>query len=260
MLLKGQVAVVTGAGRGIGRAIADRFAAEGASVVVTARTASEVEAAAEQLRSRGARAVSVVADVGEEPDCARILEMTRREFGSVHVLVNNAGIFGPVKPVEEITSAEWDEVLAINLRGAFLLTKLVLPEMYARGSGAIVYVSSIAAKAAFPWNAPYAASKAAMLALTRTVAAEAARKGVRVNALCPGIVSETRMSQELGRALGERLGVPPEKELAHALESTLQGRATTAAEVAAAAVFLASDQASGITGQTLNVDGGMVFS
>jgi len=260
MLLKDQIAVVTGAGRGIGRAIAERFAAEGASVVLTARTAAEVEAAAAAIRSHGGRPAGVVADVGKEQDCARIVETARCEFGSVHILVNNAGIFGPVKPVEEITAAEWDEVQAINVRGAFLLTRLVLPEMYARSSGAIVYVSSVAAKAAFPWNAPYAASKAALLALTRSLAAEAARKGVRVNALCPGIVAETQMSQELGRALAERIGISPEKELALALGNVLQARATTAAEVAAAAVFLASDQASGITGQALNVDGGMVFS
>jgi ketoreductase len=131
--------------------------------------------------------------------------------------------------------------------------------MYARGSGAIVNISSLSAKAAFSWGSPYAAAKAGMLGLTRVTAAEAARKGVRVNAICPGPVTETQMSKELGVKLGERLGVSPEDELKGFLESVLQGRGQTADEIAAAALFLVSDQASAITGQSLNVDGGMSF-
>lgn len=259
MLLKDRVAIVTGGGRGIGRAIARRFAAEGAAVVVAARTAAEINQVAAEIQKSGGRVNSVVADVSREEDCARIVAAARETFGRVDILVNSAGIFGPVKPAEEITLAEWDAVLNANLRSAFLLARLALPEMYARKSGVILNISSIAAKQAFGLNAPYAASKAGLLALTRTLAAEAGRKGVRVNALCPGIVSETKMSQELGRELAKRFGVEPEKELAQALESVLQGRATTADEVAAAALFLVSDQASGITGQAINVDGGMVF-
>ncbi len=259
MLLEGQVAVVTGSGRGIGRAMARRFAAEGAAVVVASRTATEVEGVAAEIEKHGGRAVGLAADVSREADCARIVSAARERFGEVHVLVNNAGFYGPVKPVEEITPQEWDEVVAVHLRAAFLLTRLVLPEMYARGSGAILNISSISAKAAFAWGSPYAAAKAGMLGLTRVVAAEAARKGVRVNALCPGPVTETRMSKDLGRVLAERMGVTPEKQLAGFLEGVLQGRAQTADEVAAAALFLVSSQASAITGQALNVDGGMVF-
>ena len=259
MLLKDRVAIVTGGGRGIGRAIARRFAAEGAAVVVAARTASEVNAVAAEIQKSGGRAKAVVADISREEDCARIVAAAREAFARVDILVNNGGIFGPVKPAEEITAAEWDAVLNANLRSAFVLARLVLPEMYARRRGAILNISSTSAKQAFSLNAPYAASKAGMLALTRSLAAEAARKGVRVNALCPGIVSETRMSQELGRELGKRLGMEPEKELALALESVLQGRATTADEVAAVALFLVSEQASAITGQAVNVDGGMIF-
>ncbi len=259
MLLEGQVAVVTGSGRGIGRAMARRFAAEGAAVVVASRTATEVEGVAAEIEKHGGRAVGLAADVSREADCARIVSTARERFGAVHILVNNAGFYGPVKPVEEITPQEWDEVVAVHLRAAFLLTRLVLPEMYARRSGAILNISSISAKAAFAWGSPYAAAKAGMLGLTRVVAAEAARKGVRVNALCPGPVTETRMSKDLGRVLAERMGVTPEKQLAGFLEGVLQGRAQTADEVAAAALFLVSSQASAITGQALNVDGGMVF-
>ncbi len=259
MLLKDQVAVVTGGGRGIGRAIARRFAAEGAAAVIAARTASELEGVSREVEKAGGRAAWVAADVSRAADCARIVATARERFGGVHILVNNAGLYGPVKPVQEITPQEFDAVIAAHLRGAFLLTRLVLPEMYARGSGVILNISSLSAKAAFAWGSAYAAAKAGMLGLTRVVAAEAARKGVRVNALCPGPVTETRMSKELGQVIAERLGVSPEKQLADFLETSLQGRGQTADEIAAAALFLVSPQASAITGQSLNVDGGMAF-
>jgi NAD(P)-dependent dehydrogenase (short-subunit alcohol dehydrogenase family) len=257
--LKGKTAIVTGGGRGIGRAIARRFASEGAGVFVAARTAAQLQQVAEEIVADGGRAAWVAGDVSSEADCARIVETAESKLGPVSILVNNAGDYGPVKPIEEITPAEWDRVIAVHLRGAFLLTRLILPGMYARGSGAIVNISSLSAKAAFSWGSPYAAAKAGMLGLTRVVAAEAARKGVRVNAICPGPVTETQMSKELGVKLGERLGVSPEEELKGFLESVLQGRGQTADEIAAAALFLVSDQASAITGQSLNVDGGMSF-
>jgi NAD(P)-dependent dehydrogenase (short-subunit alcohol dehydrogenase family) len=131
--------------------------------------------------------------------------------------------------------------------------------MYARGSGVILNISSLSAKAAFPWGSAYAAAKAGMLGLTRITAAEAARKGVRVNAICPGPVTETRMSQELGNTLAAKLGVSPKEQLAGFLNTILQGRGQTADEVARAALFLCSNQSSAITGQSINVDGGAAF-
>src|SRR5229473_1620616 len=259
MLLGGKVAVITGGGRGIGRAIALKFAGEGAAVVVAARTQSEIEAVAREIRNAGGRAAAVPADVAEEKHCERLIAESEAQFDRVDILVNNAGEYGPVKPVEEITPVEWDRVIAVHLRGAYLLTRLVLPEMYARGSGVILNISSLSAKSAFGWGSPYAAAKAGMLGLTRVAAAEAARKGVRVNAICPGPVTETKMSQDLGNALAARLEISPEVQLRQFLEGILQGRGQTADEVAAAAVFLASDQASAITGQSLNVDGGAAF-
>jgi NAD(P)-dependent dehydrogenase (short-subunit alcohol dehydrogenase family) len=181
------------------------------------------------------------------------------QFGKVDILVNNAGEYGPVKPVEEITPAEWDRVVAVHLRGAYLLTRLALPGMYTRGSGVILNISSLSAKSAFGWGSPYAAAKAGMLGLTRVAAAEAARKGVRVNAICPGPVTETKMSKDLGQTLAERLGVSKEEQLSGFLNTILQGRGQTANEIAAAALFLCSDEASAITGQALNVDGGAAF-
>jgi NAD(P)-dependent dehydrogenase (short-subunit alcohol dehydrogenase family) len=259
MLLKDQVAMVTGGGRGIGRAIARRFAAEGAKVVVTARTAREVESVAEEIRRSGGQAAALSADIAREEACGRIVQFARERFERIDILVNNAGIFGPVKPVEEISPAEWDEALAINLRSAFLLARLVLPEMYSRGSGAILNIASLAAKAAFAWEAPYATSKAGIVGLTRCLAAEAARKGVRVNAICPGPVFETKMSKELGLELSRRRGLDPKKQVEDFANTVLQGRGQTADEIAAVAVFLVSSQASAITGQAVNVDGGMAF-
>jgi len=259
MMLQGKIAVVTGGGRGIGRAIALRFAAEGAAVLVAARTESEVRSVAAEIEKAGGRAAWVAGDVSREADCAHIVSVAENRLGVAGILVNNAGDYGPVKPIEEIAAEEWDRVIAVHLRGAFLLTRLVLPAMYARGSGVILNISSVSAKAAYPWGAAYAAAKAGLLSLTRTTAAESARRGVRANAICPGPVTETKMSQELGIAIGARLGMTPEAELAQFLEGILQGRGLTAAEIAAAAAFLASDQASAITGQSLNVDGGAVF-
>jgi len=263
MLLKGQRAIITGGGRGIGRAIALKFAEEGASVLVAARTASEVEAVAEEIRSRGlgtsGRAVALAADVSQPAGCEQIYRAAVDAFGAVDILVNNAGIFGPVEPAQNISPGEWDAVLAANLRSAFLLSRLVVPGMLERARGVILNVSSVAAKMAFGFNAPYAASKAGLVALTRTLAAETSGRGLRVNAICPGPVPETQMSRQIGEGLGRIFGLEPSAVLDSALKGILQGRGQTAGEVAAAAAFLCSEQASAITGQALNVDGGMAF-
>jgi len=259
MLLKGQKAIITGGGRGIGRAIALRFADEGAAVLVAARTAAEVEKVAAEVRNAGGKAVAVVADVTHENGCELIYRKAVEEFETVDVLVNNAGVFGPVAAAQNITAEEWDEVMAANLRGAFLMSRLVIPGMLERARGVILNVSSVAAKLAFGYNAPYAASKAGLVALTRTLAGETSGRGLRVNAICPGPVPETKMSQQIGEGLGKIFGLDPKTVLEGALKGILQGRGQTASEVAAAAAFLCSEQAAAITGQAVNVDGGMAF-
>jgi len=259
MLLRNQVALVTGSGRGIGRAIARTFAQEGAAVFLTARTANELSETAKEIAGNGGRAAFITADLTQEADCARVASQACQQLGPVSILVNNAGHYGPVVPVEEYPLAEFDKVIAVHLRAAFLLSQRVLPEMYSRGSGVILNISSLSAKSAFGWGSAYASAKAGMLGLTRVTAAEAARKGVRVNALCPGPVTETSMAKELGGALAKRLGVSEPEQLAGFLNTLLQGRPQTADEIAQAALFLCSEKSSAITGQSVNVDGGAAF-
>lgn len=259
MELKDRVALIAGSGRGIGRAIAHLFAKEDAAVFLTARTEKELSATAEEVSGAGGRAGFAAADLTKEAECAHVVAACREQFGRVDILVNNAGHYGPVVPVEDYPLAEFDKVISIHLRAAFLLSKLVLPEMYARKSGVILNMSSLSAKAAYLWGSAYAAAKAGMLGLTRVAAAEGARKGVRVNAICPGPVTETRMSKELGAVLAKKMGVSADKQLAGFLNGLLQGRAQTAEEIARTALFLCSDQSSAITGQSINVDGGVAF-
>jgi len=259
MLLQNQVSLITGSGRGIGRAIARLFAKEGAAVFLTARTESELAATAKEIATNGGQASYAGADLTRETDCSRIVAAAEGRFGKIDVLVNNAGHYGPVVPVQDYPLEEFDKVIAVHLRAAFLLSKLVLPGMYARQSGLILNISSLSAKTAYSWGSAYAAAKAGMLGLTRVTAAEAARKGVRVNAICPGPVTETRMSKELGATLAKKLNVSPEDQLAGFLNGLLQGRAQTAEEIARAALFLCSEQSSAITGQSINVDGGAAF-
>jgi len=259
MLLENKVALITGSGRGIGRAMALLFAKEGAAVFLTARTESELASVAKEIKDQGGKAAYITADLTKARECEKVILEMHKEFGRVDILVNNAGHYGPVVPVEEYPLEEFERVINVHLRAAFLLSKLALPGMYARKSGVILNISSLSAKSAFGWGSAYAAAKAGLLGLTRVMAAEAARNGVRVNAICPGPVTETVMSKELGNTLAKRLNVSPEEQLKGFLNSILQGRGQTAIEIAQAALFLCSDMSSAIVGQSINVDGGAAF-
>ena len=259
MLLEDKVALITGSGRGIGRAAAKLFAEHGASILLTARTEAQLAAVANEIRSAGGKADFATADLATETGCEKIVAAARAKFGRIDILVNNAGHYGPVVPVEEYPLAEFDRVIAVHLRAAFILSKLVLPEMYSRKSGIILNISSLSAKAAYAWGSAYAAAKAGMVGLTRVMAAEAARQGVRVNAICPGPVTETEMSKDLGKTLAKRLGVSPEEQLKGFLSSIPQRRGQTALEIAQAALFLCSEMSSAMVGQSINVDGGIAF-
>jgi 3-hydroxybutyrate dehydrogenase len=259
MLLRNKVALITGSGRGIGRAVALLFAKEGASVFLTARTQNELASVAKEIAAEDGKAGFATADLTQVADCERVFAAAVKQFGHADILVNNAGHYGPVVPVEEYPLEEFERVINVHLRAAFLLSKLALPGMYARKSGVILNISSLSAKAAFSWGSAYAAAKAGLLGLTRYMAAEAARNGVRVNAICPGPVTETVMSKELGNTLAKKLNVSAEDQLKGFLGSILQGRGQTAMEIAQAALFLCSDMSSAMVGQSINVDGGAAF-
>ncbi|HEY1471799.1 MAG TPA: SDR family NAD(P)-dependent oxidoreductase [Candidatus Acidoferrum sp.] len=259
MLLQNKVALITGSGRGIGRAMAKLFAQEGSRIFLTARTQAELAATMKEIASAGGEAAYLAADLTRETDCTRVIAAAHEKFGRIDILVNNAGHYGPVVPVEDYPLEEFDKLIAVHLRAAFVLSKLVLPEMYSRKSGIILNISSLSAKSAFGWGSAYAAAKAGLLGLTRVMAAEASRQCVRVNAICPGPVTETVMSKELGKTLAEKLGVSPEEQLKGFLNTILQGRGQTAMEIAQAALFLCSDMSSAIVGQSINVDGGAAF-
>jgi NAD(P)-dependent dehydrogenase (short-subunit alcohol dehydrogenase family) len=239
--LAGKAAVVTGSTRGIGRAIALAFAREGADVVVNGRDQAAAEAVCAELRGLGARAVAQAADVGRVADARRLVAAAVDGFGRLDVLVNNAGLFSR-RPALELDEADWDRLVDVNLKGAFFCAQAAARAMLGRG-GAIVNVASDAA-----WSgglnpcAHYAASKAGMLSITRSLAKELAPHGIRVNAIAPGMI-ETDMGGTAGATLAG-LRIP-------------LGRYGTPEEVAAAAVFLASDEASYVTGATLNLSGGL---
>lgn len=240
--LTGRVAVVTGSSRGIGLAIVRRLHAEGASVVVNGRNAHAVAEAAQPL---GQRAIGVAADVSTEAGAKRLIAAAAAEFGSVDILVNNAGI-ASVESAERISARQWRRVIDLNLTGAFLCSQQAARRMLIGRGGTIVNVASITSFVAFPKRVAYAVSKAGLVMMTKVMAIEWAPK-IRVVALAPGY-TKTEMMEELFR-LGKA-------DLASLERRTPMGRLVSVEEVADAALFLASDEASFITGETLVVDGG----
>ena len=254
--LTGRVALVTGGSRGIGRATALALAALGADVAVAARSQQELEETAEAVRGAGRRGEAFVCDVSRRGDVEKTLEQVRASLGDPLILVNNAGISAGAK-LADTTDELWERTLQVNAAGAFYWTRAVMPLMLAVGWGRVINVASIAAKAAAPYMVAYAASKHALLGLTRAVASEVASRGVTVNAICPGYV-DTPMTQGSIENIHARTGRSPEQAKKILEGFSPQGRLMTAEEVAGIAAFLCTEEARGINGQSIVIDGGGV--
>lgn len=245
-----KTALITGGGRGIGRAIALAFAREGIRIAVAARTAEQVEQVAHEI---GNGAIAVVCDVADPQSVTQMFE----RVGEVDILVNNAGV-AESATVVNTTDELWHKHLSINLSGTFYCTRAALPSMLKKGWGRVINIASIAGKTGAPYIAAYSASKHGVLGLTKSIALEVATTGITVNAICPGYVDTEMVTRGIER-ITSRTGRTAEEALDTLKKMSPQNRLVTPEEVAAVALLLASDDGRGITGQGINVDGGTVL-
>jgi 3-hydroxybutyrate dehydrogenase len=256
MPLRSRRALVTGGGRGIGRAVALDLGRAGAAVAVAARTRAEVDAVAAELRQGGGTAVALTMDVTDPGSVAAAFAGAREALGGIDILVSGAGV-APTAPLPRTTDAMWRQVLETNLSGTFYCLREALPEMTARGWGRVVNVASIAGKTGYPYIAAYAASKHGVLGLTKCAALEVATSGVTVNAVCPGYVDTPMLDAGVARIV-EKTGLTAEEARRRLADMSPQKRLYTVDEVSALVLFLCTEAAAGINGQALNIDGGTV--
>lgn len=246
--LSGRAALVTGGGRGIGRAISLRLAGAGAAVAVGyLSNAEEAGIVARLIAERGGKAITVKMAVTDRTEIAAALERTQAELGPLRVLVNNAGINKPTD-FDQVTDADWDTILAVNLKGPFIVSQMALPLIAASGGGAIVHIGSVSGQYGGPRTAHYAASKAGLISLAQVIARFGAAKGVRSNVVAAGLIQSDMAAAGLAAPAVQA-----------AADTIVMKRLGTTAEVADAVAFLASDAAAYITAQTLNVNGGLYF-
>jgi NAD(P)-dependent dehydrogenase (short-subunit alcohol dehydrogenase family) len=257
--LDGRVAVVTGGNGGIGRGIALGLAEAGAAVAVLARNQDKNEAVLGELRALNSASIALKLDVTDRDALAPAMSEVERKLGPVDILVNNAGIAGPTKRSTDMSLAEWQEVLDINLTGAWLASRAAIPAMVKQKTGNILMISSGAGRRGYPFRSPYAASKWAMIGLTQTLAGEWGVEGIRVNCICPGAVEGDRIERVI-QARAEATKTPYEQVKRNFTATAAMQRMVTEEEVARVSLFLASDLSAGVTGQTINVDAGNIMN
>lgn len=253
--LNGKVALVTGAGSGIGKATALKLGREGACVVAMSRTRNEVETTAAEIEADGGRAMAAVADVTDDAGMKALVEATVERFGRLDIVVANAGINGVWAPIDDLKPDEWDKTIAVNLRGTYLTIHHAVPALDAAGGGAIVVVSSINGTRTFttPGASVYSVTKAGQLALVQQLSLELGKRNIRINAVCPGAI-ESQIADSTIKRQSEKSGIPvsfPEGDIP--LTGGAKGKAEDVADVIA---FLVSDASRHVTGSPIWIDGG----
>ncbi len=256
--MENRVVLITGGSRGIGKAMARHFAALGDHVVIGGVSVDGARQTVAEIEADGGRATALAVDVRDEAQVAEFVKRGLALTGRIDVLVNNAGVAGPVKLIEDVTLEEWQATLAINLTGAFLCCKHVLPIMKEQGQGAVVNIASVVGKKTLPLRAVYAASKMAIIGFTRALAADYGPFGVRVNSVCPGAVAGERQDQALRNAM-LATGRTIEDVTREKLEETPLRRFIEPKQIAGVVAFLCSEAAGAMTGQDINVSGGRVM-
>ena len=261
MKLSGQVAIIVGSGRGIGETIARTFAREDAAIALVdlAKMKAELEGIAQEITQNGGKAIAIVADCTDDSQVKKMVDETVRRWGKIDILVNSAGLRGPLVPVQDITEKEWDAVLDVNLKAVFLCCRAVLKVMMQQKSGSIVSISGTAGKEGMALRGSLCAAKWGLLGLTQTIAKEAGPSGIRANIICPGGMDEPEL-REMYAERAKGLGMEFSQLEKSVLELTPLRKYAKHDEVAKAALFLASSDSSHTTGESLNVSGGRLMN
>lgn len=256
--LQGQVAVVTGASRGIGRAIAEAYAREGAAVVCAARSTDQLEEVVTGIEDAGGRAIVVDCDVSDDDQVAQLVRRSEEAFGPVDTLVNNAGVHKPGRFLD-YDIEDFRHLMEINFIATVRVTRAFLPVMLDREHGRIVNIASTAGKYGSLFQSPYNSSKHAVVGLTRCLALETAQRGVRVNAICPGFVDTEMISGDAVTGFAEIMGIDEDQVVPTVLQRVPIGRMLEPEEIAELAVYVASPPADAMTGQALTISGGLIL-
>lgn len=253
--LKNKVAVITGGGKGIGKGIAEIFVMEGAKIVICGRTKKALDETIKSLRKKGGVAIGIKCDISKSNEVRKMVEKAIEKFGRIDILVNNAGISILLKTFEELTEEEWDRVFNINVKGSWLCSKYIIPEMRRIGGGSIIMISSISAYRGQTLNNCYNASKAAMELLMKNMALDSAKDGIRVNSICPAWIATEK--NKLGEIDECTVTLPHGiKKFSDIIKMHPIGRIGKPEDVAWTAVYLASDESSWVTGASFMIDGG----